>query len=400
MDETSRGPLHGLRVLDIGTMIAGPFCATLMSDFGADVIKVEHPRHGDPMRAWTPMKNGVSLWWKVTARNKRLVTLDLSRAEGQHLLKQLARTADVVIENYRPGTLERWGLGFPELDAIKPGIVLVRISGYGQYGPYCGRPGYGTVAEAMSGIPSFTGSPDGPPQLSAFPLADCVAGVFGAFSAMFAIYNRDRRGVGEEIDISLYEPLFRMVESQVIGFDQLGLVKQPSGNRMDEDAPRNTYETADGQYVAVSASSPRTFERFAKAIGEPWMADDPRFRDNVSRCANVDALDAIVARWHRAQTLADVLRIFEMHDVVAGPIYDIRRIFEDSHYRARQNIVEVEDCDFGTVRMQNAVPRFARARGTVRHTGRAMGADNEAVFLGECGLGRKEYAALRANGVI
>lgn len=394
------GPLCGLKVLDIGTMIAGPFCGTLLADFGADVLKVEHPEHGDPMRAWTPMVDGLSLWWKMTARNKRMITLNLSKPDGQAILKDLVRTADIVVENYRPGTLERWGLGYDALEQINPGLVLVRISGYGQNGPYRNRPGYGTCAEAMSGIPAFTGFPDKPPQLSAFPLADYLAGTFGAMSAMFAIYHRDRSGHGQSIDVSLFEPLFRLVEAQVIGYDKLHLVKKRVGNRLEEDAPRNAYETSDGKYVTISASSPRTWERFTQAIGRPELATDPRFKDNASRCASVEALDAIVAPWHKERTLDGILQIFAQYDVVAGPIYDIEQIFADAHYQVREAIVQVADPDLGQVKMQNVHPKFSRTPGKVRHPGLAKGFHNDTVYLQELNLAADRYATLRRDGII
>jgi len=395
------GPLKGLVVLDLGTMIAGPFCGTLLADFGADVIKVEHPEHGDPIRAWTPMAEGQSLWWKVIGRNKRLITLDLSKSRGAELLLELARRADVVIENFRPGTIEKWGIGFTDLQRVNPGIVLVRISGYGQTGPYSGRPGYGTCAEAMSGIPAFTGFADRPPQLSAFPLADCIAGTFGTFSAMMAIYSRDHAGgVGQEIDISLFEPLFRLIDAQVVGYDKLGLIKKRLGNRLEEDSPRNAYETSDGKYVTLSASSPRTWERLARAIGRPDLVRNPKFINNAARCANSDELEQIIAQWHRERTLADVLAIFEESDVVAGPIYDIAAIFEDAHYRVREAIIDVPDQDFGRLRMQNVVPKFSRTPGRIRHTGLAKGENNEEVYLGMFGMTADEYSSLRQAGVV
>jgi crotonobetainyl-CoA:carnitine CoA-transferase CaiB-like acyl-CoA transferase len=395
------GPLSGMRVIDAGTMIAGPLAATQLADFGADVIKVELPGIGDSMRHWTPMKEGKSLWWKVIGRNKRLITLTLSKARGQELFRELVKTADIVIENYRPGTFERWGLGYDELSKINPRLVLVRVSGFGQSGPYARRGGYGTIAEAFSGIPSFTGFPDRPPTLPGFPMADSVASTFAAMSAMFAIYNRDHTtGRGQEIDVSLYEPLFRLVESQVIGFDQLGIVKQRQGNRLAEDSPRNTYETRDGRWIGISASSQRTFERLAAAMGMPELIPDPRFVDNASRCANDVALDTILARWFRERDCDDIMALFEKAEVVAGPVLDIRDIFKDPHYIARQNIVSVPDEDFGSVRMQGAVPRFAETPGEVRHSGGALGADNRAIFIDELGLSERDFETLRAEGVI
>lgn len=400
MSSPGTGPLKGLRVLDMGTMIAGPLAATLMADFGADVLKIEHPRHGDPIRTWAPIKNGVSLWWKMTGRNKRLITLDLSRSEGQELALKLVRRSDIVIENYRPGTLERWNLGYEHMATVNRRVVLVRISGYGQEGPYRGRPGYGTVAEAMSGIPHFTGFPDRPPTLSAFPLADSVAALFGTFAAMFAWYESHHSGEGQVVDVSLFEPLFRLVESQVVGFDQLGIVKQRKGNRLDEDSPRNAYETADGEYVTISASSPRTFERLAQAVGRPDLLSDPRFLNNPGRIANADVLDAILADWFRERTVVEALRVLEDGDVVAGPIYDIRRIFTDPHYRARGSVVSVEDLDLGQIRMQAAIPSLSRTPGAVRHAGLRKGAHNVVVYREELGLSEDQLTALQESGVV
>jgi crotonobetainyl-CoA:carnitine CoA-transferase CaiB-like acyl-CoA transferase len=395
------GPLRGLRVIDAGSMIAGPLAATQLADFGADVIKVEMPAIGDSIRQWAPMKEGRSLWWKVIGRNKRLITLKLSDAEGQEIFRELVRTADIVIENYKPGTFERWGLGYEELSKINPGLILVRVSGFGQTGPYSRRGGYGTIAEAFSGIPSFTGFPDKPPTLPGFPMADSVASTFAAMAAMFGIYNRDHNGgKGQEIDVSLYEPLFRLVEAQVIGFDQLGIVKQRQGNRLAEDSPRNTYRTRDGIWIGISASSQRTYERLAFAVGMPELIDDPRFIDNASRCVNDKALDDVLAAWFEQRDSAEVMMLFEAADVVAGPVIDIKTIFEDPHYHARQNIVQVHDDDFGSVRMQSVVPKFADTPGEVRHAGRSLGADNRNVYIEEMGMSEQRLSQLRAKGII
>lgn len=398
---TRRGPLAGLRVLDAGNMIAGPLAATQLADFGAEVIKLELPGVGDSMRHWAPMKDGLSLWWKVIGRNKQLVTLALSKPRGRELFLELVRDCDILIENFRPGTFERWGLGYEVLSEINPRLVMVRVSGFGQTGPYAHRGGYGTIAEAFSGIPSFTGLPDGPPTLPGFPMADSVAATFAAMSAMFAIYHRDHGGGrGQVIDVSLYEPLFRLVESQVIGFDQLGIVKQRIGNRLAEDSPRNTYRTRDGRWIGISASSQRTFERLAETIGRPELITDPRFVDNASRCENDVALDEIIAAWFAERDEQDVMALFDEAGVVAGPVLDIRDIVKDPQYLARQNIVSVPDDDFGSVRMQNVVPRFEATPGEVRHAGRALGADNRAVYIDRLGLAPAEFDALVAEGVI
>jgi crotonobetainyl-CoA:carnitine CoA-transferase CaiB-like acyl-CoA transferase len=400
-DESRKGPLQGLRVLDAGNMIAGPLAATQLADFGADVIKIELPGVGDSMRHWAPMKEGRSLWWKVIGRNKQLITLALSKHRGQELFKELVRDTDILIENFKPGTFERWGLGFDVLSQINPRLIMVRVSGFGQTGPYSTRGGYGTIAEAFSGIPSFTGFPDRPPTLPGFPLADSTASTFAAMSAMFAIYNRDHgNGKGQVIDVSLYEPLFRLVESQVIGYDQLGIVKQRQGNRLSEDSPRNTYLTRDGRWVGISASSQRTFERLAEAMGLPELITDPRFVNNTSRCTNDVALDEIIAAWFSERDCPDVMALFEKSDVVAGPVLDIRDIFSDPQYAARQNILSVPDDDFGSVRMQGVVPRFMGTPGEVRHAGRALGADNEAVYKGLLKLGDDEFARLQTEEII
>lgn len=400
--QDGRRVLEGLRVIDAGTMVAGPFAGTLLADYGADVIKVEKPKQGDPIREWSPMKDGISLWWKVTGRNKRLITLDLSSPRGRELFLRLVEQVDVVIENYRPGTFARWGLSFEELTAVNPRIILLHVSGYGQTGPYALRPGYGTVAEGISGVPSFTGFPDKPPTLSAFPLADCLAAVFGTVGVLSAVYERDVAGTskGQEIDVSLYEPLFRLAESQVIGYDQLGIVKERRGNRLEEDSPRNAYESSDGEFITISASSDRTFGRLATAVGRPDLIDDPRFIDNASRIANDAALDEIIAAWIRARTSAAVMQTFEDADVIAGRIYTVKDIFEDPHYRARGDIVEVPDPDFGTVKMPGVFPKFSGAECTVRWPGGRLGEHNEEVFVSLLGLSKDDLAEASSDGVI
>ena len=395
------GALAGLRILDAGTMIGGPFAATLAADYGADVIKLEKPEAGDAIREWSPVRDGRSLWWKVTARNKRLITLDLGKPKGRDLFIELVREADAVIENFRPGTFARWGLSYDELAEINPRIILVHVSGYGQTGPYAPRPGYGTVAEGMSGIPSFTGAAAGPPTLSAYPFADCLAATFALVGLLSAVYERDVTGSGrgQEVDVSLYEPAFRIVESQVIGYDQLGIVKQRRGNRIEEDSPRNAYATRDGRWVAISASSDRTFGRLAGAIDRPDLISDPRFADNAARIQNDVVLDELIAAWMRERDGAEIMAILERCDVVAGLVYDVSDIFSDPQYAARENIVSVPDPDFGQVKMPGVVPRFSRSPGSVRFPGGRLGQDNEQVFAA-LGLEPDELAALQSEGVI
>jgi len=396
------GPLSGLQVLELGNMIAAPTAGCLLGDFGARVVKVEHPVLGDDLRRWPPTKGDVPLWWKVTNRNKELITLDLSTSLGQELCRRMVNRFDVVIENFRPGTLERWGLGYDVLAEINPRLILVRISGYGQTGPYAKRPGYGTVAEAMSGVPSFTGFPGGPPTLSAFPLVDSLAGMFAVQAALMAVYERDVAGSGrgQVIDVSLFESLFRLLDSQVVGYDQLGLVKARMGNRMAEDSPRNAYRTADGEYVAISAGSQRTYSRLAEAVGDPAMSSDPRFATNEARCENADVLDDIVAKWFAGLTLREAMERLEASDVVAGPVYDVARIFADPQYAARDAIVTIPDSDLGHIRMQGIIPKFSRTPGEIRHTGGAKGEAGRAFFRDEVGVDAAEWEALVAQGVV
>lgn len=382
-------------------MIAGPMAGCFLADFGADVVKAEHPELGDDIRNWPPMKAGQSLYWKVMGRNKKLITLNLSKPEGQALVRRLLPHFDVLIENFRPGTMERWGLGYEDLKPVNPRIIMVRVSGFGQTGPYARRPGYATVAEAMSGITFFTGFPDKPPTLSAFPMGDALAGLFAAYATMLALYERDLGGSGhgQMVDVSIYESLFRIVDSQVIGFDQLGIVKQRKGNRMDEDSPRNTYRTADGQYVAISVGSQRMFARLAEAIGRPELNADPRFTSLAKRVEHADALDDILSAWFQQRSAEDVLQRLEAMDVVAGPVYDIRRIFADPHYRARRNIAEVPDADFGTLRMHSVVPVLSRTPGRIAHAGLARGAHNVEIYQGLLGMTDAELAELKRHGV-
>lgn len=397
------GPLKGLRIIDAGQMIAAPLSCTLLADFGADVIKIEHPTQGDAMRSRPPERDGKSLWWKVIDRNKRNITLNLSKPEGQKILKRLVKTADVLVENYRPGTFERWGLGYDTLRQINSGLVFVRVSGYGQTGPYAKRGGYGTVAEAFSGVPSFTGIPDGPPTLSSsFAMADSVAATFAAMAAMFAIYERDQGGSaqGQEIDVSLYEPLFRLVEFQVIAYDQINLVRGRIGNRSTTDSPRNAYKTRDDRYIAISASTQKSFNRLVESMGMPELARDERFTDGLRRQRNADILDQIMAGWFLRHDYDDALRVLEAGEVIAGPILTIADIIKDPQYIARETITAVPDEHFGQVKMQNIAPRFGRTPGKVRHAGLGLGAHNAEIYRDELGMTLEEIKQLRSLGVI
>lgn len=396
-------PLEGLNVVDIAVLFAGPTISQNLGDFGADVIKVEHPKLGDSLRSLGATKDGVPLWWKVTNRNKKCVTLDLSKSEGQTLLKELIADTDVLTENFRPGTLEKWGLGWDVLHAVNPRLVMVRVSGFGQTGPYKDRPGFGTLAEAMSGFAHITGQPDGPPTLPGYGLADSMAGQFGTWAVMFALYERDHKsGRGQMLDLSVMEPIFTTTGDQALAYDQLGVVQQRTGNRVPSiGAPRNVYRAKDGVWLALSANAPALAKRVFAAIGRPELNDDPRFADNRARIANIDEVDAIVGGWIAERGAVEVLATFDEYECACVPVYDIAGIFADPHVRARETITTVEDPELGPVRMQNVVPKFSRTPGRVRWPGPTdMGQHNREIYCGRLGLSDARLAELQAQGVI
>jgi len=393
-------PLRGLKVIDCATLFAGPLIATTLGDYGADVIKVEHPS-GDACRMTGLQKGGVPLWWKVAGRNKRTVTLNLNKPEGQVILKKLVADADVLIENFRPGRMEQWGLGWEDLSAINPRLIMVRTTGFGQTGPYKQRPGFGTLAEAMSGFAHITGEPGGPPTLPPFGLADSVAALYGTNAVMFALWERDVQGSGKGqwIDLAIYEPMFAILGYQSTAYQQLGVIQQRNGNRSVNNAPRNTYKTKDGRWVAVSCSAPSIVRRVLTLTGGEAVANDPRFQTAQGRVKHVDELDAIVGGWIGARTLDEVLAAFEDAEGAIAPVYDIAQIMADPHYQARETVTLVDDPELGKVAMPNVVPRLSRTPGRIRHAGRPLGADNEEVY-GELGLTPEQIKELKEKGVI
>jgi len=396
-------PLEGLKVVDIAVLFASPTISQNMGDFGADVIKVEHPKLGDSLRSLGAAKNGIPLWWKITNRNKKCVTLDLGKPEGQEIFKRLIADADVLTENFRPGTLEKWGIGWEVLHAINPRLVFVRVSGFGQTGPYKDQPGFGTLAEAMSGFAHITGQPDGPPTLPGTGLADAVAGQFGTWSVMFALYERDHKsGKGQYIDLSVLEPIFAMLGDQAITYDQLGVVQQRTGNRVPSiGAPRNIYKTGDGKWVALSANAPALAARVFAAIGQPELINDPRFKDNRARIANIDEVDAIVGGWIGARTAEEVLQQFATYECACMPVYSIADIVADPHFQAREAITTVQDPDLGPVKMQNIIPKLSRTPGKIRWPGPTrMGQHNEEIYSGKLGMSREQLAELKEKGVV
>jgi crotonobetainyl-CoA:carnitine CoA-transferase CaiB-like acyl-CoA transferase len=393
------GPLAGIRVLDAATLFAGPLVATFLGDFGADVVKIEHPQ-GDPTRQHGHAKAGVPLWWKVIGRNKRAITLNLSRPEGQDLFRQLCATADVLIENFRPGTLERWNLAPDALRAQRPGLIVLRMTGFGQFGPAAHRPGFGTLAESLSGFAHLTGQPDGPPTLPPFALADSIAALAGLSAVLIALHHRDARGgQGQVIDLAIIEPILTVLGAQPTVYDQLGLVPARTGNRTPNTAPRNTYRTRDGRWVAISASAQSVAERVMRLVGRPELIEAPWFRDGVGRAAHADELDDAVGAWIAARDLAEVVRAFEIAQAAVAPIQDVADVMRDPQYQALQSIVSVPDEDLGAVKMQNVLFRMLGTPGRIRWAGRRLGQDNEAVY-GALGVTAARLAELQAKGVV
>ncbi|WP_217252940.1 CaiB/BaiF CoA-transferase family protein [Streptomyces sp. AC602_WCS936] len=392
-------PLSGLRVLDLATLFAGPLAATMLGDFGAEVIKVEHPGRPDPSRGHGPSKDGVGLWWKVLGRNKRTITLDLSKPAGRTTLLRLAATADVVIENFRPGTLEKWDLGWDELSAVNPRLVLTRVTGFGQFGPYARRPGFGTLAEAMSGFAAMTGEPDAPPTLPPFGLADSIAALATAYAVMTALAARDRTGEGQVVDMAIIEPILTVLGPQPTWYDQLGHVQPRTGNRSQNNAPRNTYRTADGTWVAVSTSAQSVAERVMRLVGRPELIDEPWFGSGTDRARHADVLDAAVGDWIARHSRADVLAAFEKAEAAVAPVQDVRDVMADPQYQALDTVTTVDDPELGPLRMQNVLFRLSATPGAIRWAGRPHGADTEEVLTG-LGLAPADVKELREEGVV
>ncbi|WP_406001454.1 CaiB/BaiF CoA transferase family protein [Streptomyces sp. NBC_00829] len=392
-------PLQGLRVLDLATLFAGPLAATMLGDFGAEVVKIEHPTRPDPSRGHGPDKDGVGLWWKLLGRNKRTVTLDLSTPGGRETLLRLAATADVIIENFRPGTLEKWQLGWEALSGANPRVVLTRVTGFGQFGPYAHRPGFGTLAEAMSGFASITGEPDGPPTLPPFGLADSIAALATAYAVMTALAARATTGRGQVVDMAIIEPILTVLGPQPLWYDQLGHVQARTGNRSLNNAPRNTYRTADGSWLAVSTSAQSVAERVMRLVGRPELIDEPWFTTGSGRAQHSDVLDEAVGHWISRRTRAEAMDAFEKAEAAIAPVYDVRDVMEDPQYRALGTITEVPDPELGPLRMQNVLFRLSETPGSIRWAGRPHGADTEAV-LTELGLTQADIAALRSQGAL
>jgi crotonobetainyl-CoA:carnitine CoA-transferase CaiB-like acyl-CoA transferase len=399
--KSANKPLKGVRVIDAGNMVAAPLATVLLADFGAEVIKIEHPKYGDGQRKLEPIMDGIPLWWKSVSRNKRCITLDLGKPEGAEIFKQLVRKQDVIVENYRPGTFEKWGIGYDALRAIEPKIILLRISGFGQTGPYKNRAGFGRVAEAMSGLTNLIGEPDGPPMSPGYPLGDLIAGIFGALSVMIALYHRDLRGgEGQVIDLALYEAVFRFLDFDPIQYDQMKTVHMRTGNRVAYVAPSSMFKTKDGKYLTLAASTQNVWVRLAKAIDRAELTTDPKFIDNSVRVVNSAEVNGIVGAWIERHTRDEVIERFDKFEVAYSPVFDMEDVFRDVQYRARAAMVRVPDPDLGEAIVQNVVPKFSATPGSVDFLGAEMGAHNEEVYGNELGFSKERLRQLEEAGII
>ncbi len=394
------GPLRGLRVIDAATVYAGPFAAALLGDLGADVVKVEMPGRGDPLRGMEPFEGDHSLTWAAAARNKRGVTLDLHGPEGQDIFCRLLASRDILIENFRPGTLTRWGLGLDRLREANPGLIVVRVSGFGQTGPYRERAGFGTPATGFSGYTYISGYPELPPVLPSISLTDYVTGMFGALGALAAIYLRDvAGGEPEEIDVALYESMFRMLEGVVAEYDRLDRVRERTGNQLSASVPAGMFQAGDGTWLVLTTSTDRTFDRLAEAIGREDLKTDPRYSTNRARVQRRDEVNQIVAEWFQAHPAGKILDVLNSRGCPVSAVNSIADIFADPHYAARDMLVEVEHPDFGTLTVPGVVPKFSNNPGGVRSPGPRLGEHNAEVFA-EIGLGADDLAELADRGVI
>ena len=398
-DENGGGPLNGLRVIELGSTVAGPFCARLLADFGAEVIKVEQAE-GDTVRTFGHRHRGRSLYNTSMQRGKKIVSISLRTDDGRALVRRLCEGADIVVENFRAGSLERWGLGYDTLSAVNAGLVMVRISGFGQDGPYSDRGGYGVVCEAVSGLREITGEPDRPPPRVATSMADYIAGLYGAFGAMMALHERSRTGRGQVVDSALYEGSFSFMEPHVPAFQQLGVIAERAGPLLPGNSPNSIYASRDGRYVVLAAASDAVFARLAKAMGQPELCTEPRFASAVARAENQVACDAVVAAWAKTLDLSELEAALDAAKVPAARIYTVEDIFADPHYQARDMLVDVEDAVLGPVTVTGIVPKLSRTPGAIRWAGRDIGADTLEVLVRELKLDEADIERLVRAGVV
>ncbi len=395
------GPLSDLRVLEMGQLLAGPFCGQLLADFGAEVIKLEQPGVGDPMREWGREKpHGKSLWFPVLARNKKSVTLNAREAAGQDIIRRLVAQSDMILENFRPGTMERWNLGYDALSAINPRLIMIRVSGYGQTGPYAARAGFGAIGEAMGGLRHVVGDPSTPPSRVGISLGDTLAATFAALGALMALHNVHRSGRGQVVDSAIYEAVLGVMESLITEYDQGNYIRERTGAILPNVAPSNVYPTKDGKMILIAANQDTVFRRLAEAMGRPELADDPRYAGHSARGENQAELDDLIADWSRTLDSGPLEASLHEHGVPAGNIYRAPEMLEDAHFKAREAIVRVADHAFGEIAMQNVAPKLSRTPGEIRHAAPLLGEHNDEIYRGLLGFGEAELAALKDDGII
>ncbi|MFC4801767.1 CaiB/BaiF CoA transferase family protein [Neobacillus sp. GCM10023253] len=394
--------LEGLKVLEMGQLIAGPFASRLLAEFGAEVIKVEPPAKGDPIREWRVMENGTSLWWYVQSRNKKSITIDLKHHEGQELIRGLVKEIDILIENFRPGTLEKWGLGYEELKKINPGLVMIRVSGYGQDGPYKDKPGFGSIGEAMGGLRYITGYPDRPPVRVGVSLGDSLSSLYAVIGALMAVYHRDVNGTGEGqvIDVALYESVFSLMESILPEYDRAGLIRERSGSMLPGITPSNTYVCSDGTYIVIGANGDAIFKRLMHAMGREDIAEDPRYENNAKRSEHAAFLDGLIEEWTKSLPFEVVKESLDKAGVPAGSIYSVEDIVNDPHYQARKMIQEVAVDGLGMLKMPGIVPKMSETPGEIQWAGPELGQHTDDVLGGKLGMTEEQIKDLKAKGVI
>lgn len=393
-------PLSGLRVIELGQLIAGPFASKILAEFGADVIKVEPPKTGDPLRTWRLLHEGTSVWWAAHARNKRSITLDLRQPEGQEIIRRLAADADILIENFRPGAMEKWGLGFEALHAINPKLIMLRVSGYGQSGPYRDRPGFGVIGEAMGGLRYLSGEPGRPPVRVGVSIGDTLSGLHGVIGVMMALRHREQQGgVGQEVDVALYESVFNMMESLLPEYSKFGVVRQPSGASMPGIVPTNAYLCNDGRYALIAGNGDSIYKRLMETIGRADLATDPNLANNIGRAANAELIDAAISSFTQQHTLEFVLDTMNAAGVPAGKSYDAADIAHDPHYQARDMILDATLPDGSTVQVPGIVPKLSQTPGQVTRPAPALG-EHTAEVLGELGISLAQQADWKSRGII
>jgi formyl-CoA transferase/succinyl-CoA--D-citramalate CoA-transferase len=399
-DRNQTGPLTGLRVLELGNFIAGPFAGQLLGDYGAEVIKVETPGQGDPMRHWGTTHRGEGLWWPAIARNKRSVAVDLRVEEGRALVRRLSRAADVVLENFRPGRLAEWGLGYHDLQEANPGVIVVHVSGFGQSGPRSAEAGFGSIGEAMGGIRATTGEPDRPPARCGISLGDALAALFAVVGTLAAVHERQRSGRGQEVDVAIYESVAALMESTLADFEVAGVVRGRTGGVLPGVAPANAYPTAGGADVLIAGNADSVFARLCRAMGRPELAADPRFADHAARGRNMEELDRMIARWTEGQDADQLLELLSAHRVPAGRVYLAPDALADPHYRAREMVIRALSRSGTPVPMAGVVPKFSRTPGGVGDVGPLLGEHTEEVLRDLAGVDADEWSRLLARGVV